>query len=219
MPRGCGSKTAGPTPHNGERAGAVGPLPLGPGDFGAAPKRRTSLGSRAPALWVGEGRVADSGGRGARTRAGARAVGPVYTRGRASAVRPSRCAWPPTCAFPARISRFLELRFVGKSGFLGHAPARDPRLRGARLAVGWLRRREGAQVYTPAAGRGGGREVGSVRKVAGWALPALVTSRTVWEKPTGFAVCLAAPLPCKLARFLVFLEECGDPKPMCGVGA
>lgn len=53
--RGCGPETAGP-PHTtaGGRAGAGGPLPLGPGDLGAAPERRMSLGSRALAPWVGE---------------------------------------------------------------------------------------------------------------------------------------------------------------------
>lgn len=46
-----------PTLHNGGRAGAGGPLPLGPGDLRAASERRTSLGSRASAPRVGEGRA------------------------------------------------------------------------------------------------------------------------------------------------------------------
>lgn len=98
MRGGCGPETAGP-PHTTAggrgRVGAGGSVSLGPGDLGAAPERRTSLGSRAPAPRMGEGRVGDSGGRGARTRAsvharqglfiraGARALcGPLGARGR-----------------------------------------------------------------------------------------------------------------------------------------
>lgn len=47
----------------------------------------------------------------------------LYERARARAVRTFRCAWPPACAFPVRISRFLEPRPVGKSDFQRRARA------------------------------------------------------------------------------------------------
>lgn len=84
MQRGAGLRQrAHPTQR---RAGAGGPLPLGPGDLGAAPEPRTSLGSRAPAPWVGEGRLGDSGGRGARMRAGGRARPGLFIRSGARAL-------------------------------------------------------------------------------------------------------------------------------------
>lgn len=175
MRGGCGPEIAGP-PHTtaggGGRVAVAGPRrPRG----GSGAENVPGLARPRPLGGGGAGRTFGWARR-ANARWCSRAAGPVYMRGRAGAVRPFRRAWPPACAFPARMSRFLELRPVGENGFLGRAPARDPRLRGARRAVGWRRRHEGAQVYTPAARRGGGREASGVRRVAGWALPALVTS-------------------------------------------
>lgn len=114
-----------------------------------------------------------------------------------------------------RIARFLELRPVGWGGFPGRALAREPGLRGARPAVGWRRLREGAQ-DTPAARRGGGREAGCARKVAGWALPARVTSPG--RSGEASRLCGLASGPAGRARWLV-LQECGAPSSLCGVGA
>lgn len=78
---------SGPTPHNGGRGRAGGPLPLGPGDLGAAPERRMSLGSRAPApCGVGEAGLGLGWARRANAHWFSRVAGPVYTRARA------RCA-------------------------------------------------------------------------------------------------------------------------------
>lgn len=119
-------------------------------------------------------------------------------------MRPSRCAWPLTCAFPARISLFLELQPVGQSSFLGRAPrSRGSRAGGrARPTVGWWHRCEGAR-DTSAAGRGGWR-AGASQCVEGCGLGPSCSGDVPGppgprprEKPTSFAVCLAAPLLCE----------------------
>lgn len=158
MQRGCGPETAGPpdtTAGGGGRAAAAGPRrPRGGSGAENVPglARPRPLGGGGAARGFGWARRANA-------RWWARASGPVYTLGRARAVRPSRCAWPLTCAFPARISRLLELQPVGRCGFLGRAPRSRGSRAGARRAVGWRHRCDGAQ-DTPAAGRGGGRTGG-----------------------------------------------------------
>lgn len=154
MQRGCGPETVGP-PHTtaggGGRAAAAGPRrPRG----GSGAEKVPRLARPRP-LYGGGAARRFGWARRANARWWARAVGPVYTLERARAVRPSRCAWPLTCAFPARISRLLELQPVGHSGFLGRAPRSRGSRAGARLAVGWRHRSDGAP-DTPAAGRDGG---------------------------------------------------------------
>lgn len=105
----------------GGRAGAGGPLPLGPGDLGAAPERRMSLGSRAFAPRVGEEWVGDRVGA-ARERALvlARGWACLYARGRA------RCA-----GLQVRVA--ADVRVLGPDSSVPGAAARGlERLSGAR---------------------------------------------------------------------------------------
>lgn len=68
------------------------------------------------------------------------------------------------------------------------------------------------------------RAARSVRKVVGWALPALVTSpdrrglglgRNQPALPSDLRIRSSA----RRARLLVLLEECSDLRPVCGEGA
>lgn len=217
MRRSCGPETAGPahtTAGGGGRAAA--PEPRRPRACSGA---ENVPGLSRPRPFGGGGAGRGFGwARRANARWCLRAAGPVYARGRARAVRLSRCAWPATCASPARISRSWRCSLGARAAFWGARPPATPRLRGARPAVGWLRcRHEGAQ-GTLAAWRGG-----SVRKVAGWALPALVTSPDrrglgLGRNQLALRSGIRHRSSAGRARLLV-LEECGDPRPMCRVGA
>lgn len=121
MRRGCRPETAGP-PHTtaggGGRAAAAGPKrPRG------GPGAENVSGLACPRPLSGGGAGRRLGGRGARTRRDTRARPGLFIRAGARAVRTFRCAWPPACAFPVRISRFLEPRPVGKSDFQRRARA------------------------------------------------------------------------------------------------
>lgn len=136
-------------------------MPLGPGDLGAAPERRMSLGSRAPAPWVGEERVRDRVGA-ARERAllFARGWACLYARGRARCAAlqvrvaayvrvlgPDICSW--SCG-PGAGAAFWGARSPANPGFRARAlllgggasarARRTPLLRGEaerRRAGGW----------------------------------------------------------------------------------
>lgn len=159
------------------------------------------------------------GGRGARTRVGVCARPGLFMRAGARALcgypgaRGRRRARPRPGYLAPGVAAWGQERL-----YWGARPPATPRLRGARPAVGWLRcRHEGAQ-GTLAAWRGG-----SVRKVAGWALPALVTSPDrrglgLGRNQLALRSGIRHRSSAGRARLLV-LEECGDPRPMCRVGA
>lgn len=65
---------------------------------------------------------------------------------------------------------------MGRGGFLGRAPRSRGSRAGARRAVGWRHRCDGAQDTQLWGGAAGGRAACSLKKVVGWTLPAQVTS-------------------------------------------
>jgi hypothetical protein len=155
-------------------------LRLGPGDFGAAPERRTSLGARAPALgwgrggpgiWVGAARERVL----LRARAGACFVFFFRARGRAL------CGPPSARARRRARSRYgysaLGAVVHGQERLPGRAPACDfhlPLSFGARallLVDGAASRTRRTLLLSQ--GAAGGLQA---REGWGWALPALVTS-------------------------------------------
>ena len=198
-----------------------------PGDLGAAPERRMPLGSRAPApCGVGRGRSGTRVGA-ARERAlvlarglaclytGARALcGPLGARVRRRArsrfgyLRSWSCGPWARAAFcgarpPATPGFGTRALLLGGGGAAAARTRRTPLLRGA--AASW-------------------RAARSVRKVVGWALPALVTSpdrcglglgRNQPALPSDLRLRFSA----RRARLLVLLEECSDLRPVCGDGA
>lgn len=110
-------------------------MPLGPGDLGAAPERRMSLGSRAPAPWVGEERVRDRVGA-ARERALLFAHGwaCLYARGRALCGPPGARGRRRARSRPGYL--FLELWPGAGAAFWGARSPANPGFRARALLLG-----------------------------------------------------------------------------------
>lgn len=153
-----------------------------------------------------------------------RAAGPVYTRARA------RCA-----ALLARVAADVRVPGLGicswccgswaRAGVGGARPPATPAFGARALLLGGdaaaARTRRTPLLRGAAASW---REARSVRKVVGWALPALVTSpdrrglglgRNRPALPSDLRIRSSA----RRARLLVLLEECSDLKLMCREGA
>lgn len=147
-----------------------------------------------------------------------RGAGPVYPRGCAR-----RAAFPARAAADVRAPGPDFLAFqaagLGRQRLSGARARPRPPVSGARSAVGWRRRHEGARLIR-AAWRGGGRAARSVRKVVGWALPVLVTSPDRRGLGPGRNRPALRPglRPCSSARraTVLVLEERGGPRPMSG---